>query len=231
MKECAEAGEEPAIQDRGRFAGVSLQLGEGMKISAIKGLGQVYTSNVYLITGDMRGVEDVNTLVDAGNDPSMLPTLADFYAGVGKSPVEQIVLTHSHSDHTGQLTAIKKIYNPRVLAAAQAVNGVDHVLEDGELFQMGDRTFEVIHMPGHSQDSICLYNADEAVVFVGDSPVITRSAGGTFEGGFVRALYRLCQKRVKAIYFGHGEPMMHDAQERLAHSLDNVMKGTVAQRS
>jgi glyoxylase-like metal-dependent hydrolase (beta-lactamase superfamily II) len=199
-----------------------------MKISAIKGLGQAYTSNVYLITGNMRGVDDVNTLVDVGNDPSMLPTLADFYAGVGKSPVEQIVLTHSHSDHTGQLTTIKKLYNSRVMAAAHAVKGVDHILVDGELFQMGDRTFEVIHMPGHSQDSICLYNADEAVVFVGDSPVLIRSAGGTYEMGFIRALTRLCQKRVKAIYFGHGEPTFRNAQELLAHSLQNVMKGQIS---
>jgi glyoxylase-like metal-dependent hydrolase (beta-lactamase superfamily II) len=199
-----------------------------MIISAIKGLGQVYTSNVYLISGDMRRVDDVNTLVDVGNDPTMLPTLAGLYAGVGKSAVEQIVLTHSHSDHTGQLAAIKERYGARVLAAAHAVQGVDQLLRDGELLQMGDRTFEVIHMPGHSQDSICLYNADDAVVFVGDAPVLVKSPGGTYEMGFVRALTRLCQKRVKAIYYGHGEPTLHDVQGLLAYSLDNVMKGQLS---
>lgn len=199
-----------------------------MIISAIKGLGQAYTSNVYLITGDMRRVEDVNTLVDVGNDPTMLPELAAIYAGVGKSPVEQIVLTHSHSDHTGQLSTIKKLYGARVMAAAHAVRGVDQLLRDGELLQMGDQTFEVIHMPGHSQDSICLYNADEGVVFVGDSPVLVRAPGGTYEFGFIRALTRLCQKRVKTIYFGHGDPAVQDVQELLAYSLENVMKGQIS---
>lgn len=199
-----------------------------MIISAIKGLGQAYTSNVYLISGDMRRVDDVNMLVDVGNDPTMLPVLADIYAGVGKSAVEQIVLTHSHSDHTGQLMTIKKLYGATVLAAAHAVSGVDRLLQDGESLQMGDRTFEVIHMPGHSQDSICLYNADDEVVFVGDSPVLVKSPGGTYETGFVRALTRLCHKRVKTIYFGHGEPAVHDVQGLLAYSLDNVMKGQLS---
>lgn len=199
-----------------------------MIIRAITGLGHAYTSNVYLVTGDMRRVEDVNTLVDVGNDPTMLPTLTGIYAGVGKSPVEQVVLTHGHSDHTGQLATIKGLYGPRVLAAAHAVRGVDQLLQDGDLLQMGDRTFEVIHMPGHSQDSICLYNADEGVVFVGDSPVLVRAAGGTYEIGFIRALTRLCQKRVKTIYFGHGEPTVENAQELLRQSLENVMKGQIA---
>ena len=199
-----------------------------MIVSAIKGSGNVYTCNVYLVTGDMRRMKDVNTLVDVGADPSIVPALAAIYAGVGKAPVEQIVLTHGHSDHTAQLATVKGTYNAMVLAAAHAVGGVDKLLEDGDVLQMGDRMFEVIHMPGHSQDSICLYNVDEGAVFVGDSPVLVRAPGGTYEVGFIRALTRLCQKRVKTIYFGHGEPAVDDVQEQLARSLQNVMKGQIA---
>ncbi len=202
-----------------------------MIISLIKGLGLVYTSNVYLVTGDMRRMKDVNTLIDVGNDPSILPALAALYAGVGKSPVEQIVLTHGHSDHTGQLTAVKGLYGATVMAGAHAVAGVDKLLENGEMLQMGDRMFEVIHMPGHSQDSICLYNEDDGVVFVGDSPVLVRAPGGTYEMGFIRALTGLCKKRVKTIYFGHGDPAVDDVQEQLRHSLGNVMKGQISLKS
>jgi hypothetical protein len=46
---------------------------------------------------------------------------------------------------------------------------------------MGDGYFEVIHMPGHSSDSICLYNQAEGVLFAGDSPVLITSSTGTYE--------------------------------------------------
>jgi len=79
-------------------------------------------------------------------------------------------------------------------------------------------------MPGHSNDSICLYCQSEGVLFAGDSPVIVQSAGGTFEDGFVSALAWLARKNVKAIYFGHGDPLFDNCNVRIRSSLKMVEK-------
>jgi glyoxylase-like metal-dependent hydrolase (beta-lactamase superfamily II) len=93
---------------------------------------------------------------------------------------------------------------------------------------MGDRDFEVIHMPGHSSDSICLYNQVEGVLFVGDSPVLSASATGTYEAEFLAALEKLCTLDVRRIYFGHGDPATERCNERLRESLRMAGGGLVA---
>ena len=52
---------------------------------------------------------DVNTLVDVGQDPAILASIERAPTGVGKWPVEQVVLTHSHSDHCALLPQIRDI--------------------------------------------------------------------------------------------------------------------------
>ncbi len=43
------------------------------------------------------------------------------------------------------------------------------VLEDGDEIELGDRTLQVIHTPGHSSDSICLLEPDRGWLFAGDT--------------------------------------------------------------
>jgi hypothetical protein len=84
----------------------------------------------------------------------------DYYdpgaTGLGKNAIEQVILTHSHSDHAAILPLIREKYHP-VVYAYSAFAGADIVLKDGQILHCGDRHFEVIHIPGHSDDSICLY--------------------------------------------------------------------------
>ena len=196
-----------------------------MKIISVQGAGRIYSSNVYLVLGDWNRIEDLNTLVDVGNDPAVLDQLEEMHTGVGKKKVEQVVLTHSHSDHTALLPLIRERYNPTVFAFSPYLDGVDHVLKHGQLLRMGDREFEVIHTPGHSDDSISLFNVEDGLLFVGDTPVIIRSQGGSYEEGFVQAMQNICHRNVKKIYFGHGEPICQGVQSLLAASLANIRGG------
>jgi glyoxylase-like metal-dependent hydrolase (beta-lactamase superfamily II) len=91
---------------------------------------------------------------------------------------------------------------------------------------MGDEDFEVIHMPGHSSDSICLYNRTEGVLFAGDSPLLITSPTGTYEAGFLSALEKLCACDVRRIYFGHGAPLTERCNERLRESQRMATAGT-----
>jgi glyoxylase-like metal-dependent hydrolase (beta-lactamase superfamily II) len=196
-----------------------------MKAIPIQGTNYVYTCNVYLVLGAWNRLEDVNTLVDVGNDPSIVETLQTVNAGVGKNKVEQVVLTHDHSDHTGVLSQIRKAFRPVVCAFSPFLEGVDRVLRHGDTIRMASGLFEVIHTPGHSSDSICLFNREHGTLFAGDTPLVVRSPGGAYEEGFLRAMENLSERDVRTIYFGHGEPLTQHANETLANSLAHVRAG------
>jgi glyoxylase-like metal-dependent hydrolase (beta-lactamase superfamily II) len=193
-----------------------------MKILNLKKDAKLYTSNVHFVLGSSNAIDDVNTLVDVGRDPSVIEKIEEAPTGVGKQRVEQVVLTHSHYDHASLLPQIRKRYHPRVCAYSTSVDGVDRLLRDGETLKMGEEAFEVIYMPGHSNDSICLYCQKEGVLFAGDSTIIIQSTAGTYEKGFIDALMRLVRKDIKAIYFGHGDPLLNDCNARIRASLKIV---------
>lgn len=193
-----------------------------MQILSIKGQNDVYTSNVYLLLGEWKRIEDLNTLIDVGSDPSIIETLEATATGIGKKKIDQVILTHGHSDHTAVLPLIIKAYHPSVMAFSHYLDGVDRVLKNGDVIRAGDALLEVIHTPCHTEDSICLYNPDSGALFVGDTPVIIQSADGGYERRFYEALKNICNRKVKTIYFGHGEPLRHHVGERLFESLRNV---------
>jgi glyoxylase-like metal-dependent hydrolase (beta-lactamase superfamily II) len=189
-----------------------------VRIVTLETSGMIYTCQVYLVLGSASRLEDLNTLVDVGQDPAILASIEQAPTGVGKWPVEQVVMTHDHSDHSALLPLVRETFHPKVFAFSPHMDGVDCLLRDGDTVKMGDAYFEVIYMPGHSSDSVCLYNRTEGVLFVGDSPVLGATATGTYEAGFLAAMERLCSRDVRQIYFGHGAPVMERCNERLRES-------------
>jgi glyoxylase-like metal-dependent hydrolase (beta-lactamase superfamily II) len=199
-----------------------------MRIVRLENSGKVYTSEVYLVLGSTSRLNDINTLVDVGQDPAILESLKRAPTGVGKWPVEQVVFTHSHSDHCALLPQIRDAFHPKVFAFSPNVDGADGTLRDGDMIRMGDEIFEVIHTPGHSSDSICLFNGTEGVLFAGDSSLLITSTSGTYEAGFLAALEKLCARDVRRIYFGHGAPVTERCNEKLRESQRMATAGSSA---
>ena len=195
-------------------------------INLIDPKSMIYSSNAYLILGDWSAIDDVNTLVDVGNDPVSVARIHDAPTGVGKKAVEQVIFTHGHFDHTGNLSQVREEFAPIVYAQSPFAEA-DRVLQDGQQLKCGDRLFEVIYTPGHSDDSICLYCQTDGVLFVGDTPVVIRSTDQLHEARFLDALERLCSKDVRTIYFGHGDPITQNALQTLKESLRNARTGSV----
>jgi len=192
-----------------------------MKVKILNKKDRIYSSNVYLVRGDWNRLEDVNTLIDTGTDRSILDEIERTHGGVGKRKVERLVLTHNHFDHTGNLEAIKKQYRPRVYAFYDGEH-VDEVLRDGQMVRIGDREAEVIHVPMHSSDSICLYCHEEGVLFSGDTPLRIMSAGGTYPEEFVRIIERISKLDIRVIYSGHDSPSRKGIREVLEGTIKNV---------
>ena len=152
----------------------------------------------------------------SGQDPAILASIARAPTGVGKWPVEQVVLTHNHSDHCALLPQIREAFHPQgVRAFHRTPSGVDRLLRDGDAIKMGDQYFEVIHTPGHSSDSICLYNRTEGVLFAGDTPLLIASPDSTYEAAFLAALEKMCARDVRRDLF-RARPAADGALQREA---------------
>jgi glyoxylase-like metal-dependent hydrolase (beta-lactamase superfamily II) len=190
-----------------------------MRVWRLERNEHLYSCNVYLLLGDWSRIGDVNTLIDVGADPAIMPFLERAPTGVGKKRVDLVLLTHRHYDHVVMLPAIQKAYAPTVAGWGPIGYGVDRVLEDGERVHVADDVLEVIHAPAHTDDSVCFYSESQRALFVGDTPVLITSPEHTCTPEFVAALARMTERPVDTIYFGHGDALTERCNERLADSL------------
>lgn len=195
-----------------------------MKIENLTFNSSVYTCNAYLVTGDFNSMDDVNTLIDTGRDAKIIDRIWKASTGVGKKRVEQVIFTHNHYDHAGLIKEIKESFNSKFYAFSNSLEGIDVVLKGGERLKIGDRFFDIIYTPGHSSDSICLYNREENVLFSGDTNLIIYSNDGTYEKKFVEILGKLADMNIKKIYPGHGNPIIKDCNEIINMSFKNVLQ-------
>ena len=199
-----------------------------MKIVRLRGNPSQYCCNSYLVLGSWNRLEDVNTLVDPGTDAWVLHEISQIHTGVGKRGVEQVVITHNHFDHAGGIVPVVKRYNPRVFAFTR-YERVDtmSLLEDGQVLRFGDRDFEAIKTPGHSNDSVCYYCAEDGVLFSGDTPVRVMTPGGSYSRDFLHALEHLASLDIRVIYSGHDDPVERGALGMLQRTLVNVRKSHI----
>ena len=198
-----------------------------MKVMCLNGNSLKYTCKSYLVLGSWNSLQDINTLVDVGTDASVISEIEKIGTGVGKRPVEQIVITHEHFDHAGGIKEMKSWCNAKIYAYKK-FHGVDEVLRDGQTLRIGDRRFEVIHMPGHSSDSICLYCKEEEILFSGDAPLRIMTVGGSYSPDFIDALEKLMRCNIKTIYPGHDKPIQGKAKDLIGTTLMNAKDSVTA---
>lgn len=104
------------------------------------------------------------------------------------------------------VTAIpRKGYDPRCYGLRGARGGVATV-EEGDRIDLGDRTLEVLHLPGHSPGSIGLWDRENAVLFSGDAiydgPLLD-TLPGSDRADYVATLSRLAGLPVEVVHAGH----------------------------
>ncbi|MGH4023877.1 MAG: MBL fold metallo-hydrolase [Pseudonocardiaceae bacterium] len=126
-------------------------------------------NNVWLV-GDDREV----MVIDAAHDAEAIAT------AVGDRRVVGIVSTHAHNDHVNAAPAL----STRLGGAPVLLHPEEHVLwrlahpdtpppetelADGDLLRVAGTALQVLHTPGHSPGSCCLYAPDLDVLFSGDT--------------------------------------------------------------
>jgi glyoxylase-like metal-dependent hydrolase (beta-lactamase superfamily II) len=79
-------------------------------------------------------------------------------------------------------------------------------LRDGDMIDLGDRRFEVIHTPGHSPGGIALWEAATGVLFSGDivydGPLIEDTYHAD-AADYLRSMERLMDLPVRVVHGGH----------------------------
>lgn len=192
-----------------------------MRIIPLIRSDKAYSCHSYLILGDWNHIDDHNTIIDPGSDDFVIDEIERLSTGFGKIPVAQVILTHNHFNHAGAVKAVKERYNARVLALIEGAE-VDEHLCDGQFIKAGDNILEVLHTPGHSSDSICLYAPSEKALFAGDTQVRVRWPGDLHSPEYIEGLCKIACRDIQKIYCGHDAPILSDCQEIIQHTLRTV---------
>ena len=113
-------------------------------------------------------------LVDTGFENTPEDDLFPFLKELGRSPedIRIVVNTHRDGDHVKGNRVIKERTPARILIHElefDAVDAADEKFRDGDTLQLGDRTFTVMHTPGHRPGNICLYDSKDKLLLTGDT--------------------------------------------------------------
>jgi glyoxylase-like metal-dependent hydrolase (beta-lactamase superfamily II) len=170
-------------------------------------------NNAYLVTCSQTGQ---SLLIDAANDAETLLTVVGEHA----PDLKLIVTTHQHFDHWQALEAVAD--GTGAPTAASEIDGKelpvkpDRVLSDGDTVTVGDLSFDVITLRGHTPGSVALALSGTATgevtqLFTGDC-LFPGGVGKTWEPGDFETLLGDVTTKVfdvfddsTVVYPGHGD--------------------------
>lgn len=96
------------------------------------------------------------------------------------------VATHEHFDHVSTLRELGGALGAKVVAHRDSPIDCDVRVNDGEELKIGGKPVRILHTPGHTEDSISLY--DGANVFTGDTLFV--GTIGRFEREKAESMYK-----------------------------------------
>ncbi len=136
-----------------------------------------------------------------------------------KLQVKQIVITHAHIDHVGGAMKLRAATGAPILlnqndyallkmldvqatwigVAPPGEVAIEASIADGDSLETGSLKGNVIHTPGHTEGSVCLYFPAEKLLIAGDT-LFARSIGRTdLPGGSFDKIMRSLRDRVMTL--------------------------------
>jgi glyoxylase-like metal-dependent hydrolase (beta-lactamase superfamily II) len=103
-----------------------------------------------------------------------------------EAKVRYAIATHEHFDHTSTLRELSERLGAKVVAHEDSPIECEVRVTDQQRLEFGGTSLKVLHTPGHTQDSICLY--DGRNVFTGDTLFV--DSIGKFERADGESIFR-----------------------------------------
>ncbi|GGA54598.1 MBL fold metallo-hydrolase [Edaphobacter acidisoli] len=165
------------------------------------------------ILGDEASHEAI--VVDPGGDISRIMAVLDRHG----LTVKQILITHAHIDHIAGAARLKRLTGAPVLynqndvplvkmmdeqagwigIPTPEVPAPDDTLEDGKVIAVTGISGSILHTPGHTEGSVCLYLPQESLLLAGDT-LFAGSIGRTdLPGGDFHKIIRSIRERLMAL--------------------------------
>ncbi|MCL1936572.1 MAG: MBL fold metallo-hydrolase [Defluviitaleaceae bacterium] len=178
-----------------------------------------YSQNTYIYHNDNMDA----VLIDAGlSKEQILKHIVDF-------KIHAIILTHGHFDHIYSLKDVVALTNVSVYAHVSEkdllenpnlnmsfsskvpiIAKADIFIKTGDFIKLPFVEFEVIHTPGHTAGSMCLYDKVNNLLFSGDT-LFKESIGRTDlptsdHNNIIKSLAKLTKLPDETlVYSGHGK--------------------------
>ena len=207
--------------------------------------GQGYDCNSFLIR------DELSLLVDVGSGANNRKLLDFISKNGGLESVKKVLLTHTHFDHAGGVAELGKISKAEIFvhpsegtritagdfSVARACFFGERIskfqwspLEDGQSLDTGTAVFKVLHTPGHSEGSLCLWEEGSRSIIAGDT-VFSDGGMGRFDlpsGDFGRlrdSIKRLKGLGAENLYSGHGRNVIGGASGHISMSYELLRGG------
>lgn len=206
----------------------------------------------YLLIGDEEAV-----MIDAGCREHNIRAYAQ---SLTEKPVERVINTHSHIDHTGGNGYFDVIYGTAGIArSGKNVMGgnpadfpLDYqytIVKDGDILEINGRPLEIITLDSHSPENIAILDKKARILFPGDEvevgqvlllpgyaeqPGQIHSRPASSVETFLRAMGKLKKRSgdFDRICPAHnGAPLGNEYIEKFVHLAKGIMDGSIAGKS
>lgn len=187
-----------------------------------------FSENTYIVYNE----EKAAYLIDPGNFTDAETDVLEKFIEEHELNIQNILLTHAHIDHVLGLQKAFDRYKVPVLMHEldqeildrnpmdanrfgfffKRFEGDISYLKENEIISLGDDSFKILHVPGHSPGSIAFYNEAQKFIISGDV-LFEGSIGRTdlYKGNHETLITQIKTKlfvlpQETKVYNGHGNP-------------------------
>ena len=196
-------------------------------------------------TGTRSYILGTNNLIVIDPGPDSEAHLSSIMKYIGKRKVTDILLTHSHIDHSplsrklkietgariigfgsadeARTSFMKKLSSSLDLGGEEGIDKdlvLDKKVVEKQLLKLNNYNIEVVHTPGHLSNHICFSLKERKTLFSGDhvmgwATTLISPPDGDL-GSFMNSLEKLSAREEAIYYPGHGKPLKEPRKMVLA---------------